>query len=213
MKKLLDRAHWEPRKGTAAQAAEYCKKDGRVTERGKISRQGARSDLAKVAEQVRDGASLAEIAEEVPAVFVRYHKGLAALKSIQYEDRKEPPKVTWLWGATGVGKTRRATEGASFYMKDGTKWWDGYEQQDRIVIDDFDGSWPFRDLLRLLDRYPYQGQTKGGYVKINSPEIIITCEFPPTHWWEGTALRQVQRRLTEVIHLPVSEVVVSEVDG
>lgn len=120
------------------------------------------------------------------------------------KDRSEPPKVIWLWGKSGTGKTRRAVETCkTFYIKDGTQWWDGYEQQEAIIIDDFDGKWPFRDLLRLLDRYPYQGQFKGGYVKINSPYIFITCEYHPSYFWEGNELKQITRRVAEV----------AEVDG
>lgn len=201
MKKLIERAHWEVRRGSPDEAAMYCKKEGDYLEFGAPLAQGTRRDLEEVASLVRDGASLAEVDALAPALAVQYHRGLMAMKSRQMTDRVEPPQVTWIWGGTGVGKTRMATERGSFYMKDGSKWWDGYEQQERIVIDDFDGSWPFRDLLRLLDRYPYQGQTKGGYVKINSPSIIITCEYPPEKFWNGTDLKQVKRRLTATIEL------------
>lgn len=215
LKKILERAHWEQRKGTPKQASLYCKKDGQWEERGELPKQGARSDLAKVAEQVRDGVSLRTVAETDPGTYVRYYRGLQNLKDIQSEHRTEPPIVTWLWGRTGSGKTRMATSGADFYMKDGTKWWDGYTQQKTIVIDDFDGQWPFRDLLRLLDRYPYQGQTKGGYVKINSPEIYITCEFEPKHFWTTNELAQILRRISKVLYLNLNgtEVAGTEVDG
>jgi len=199
LKKVLARAHMEIRRGSPAEAEKYCKKDGQWVEFGTPLKQGERSDLTEVAAMVRDGASLAEIDAVAPGLAVQYHRGLEAMRLRQMKDRTEAPQVVWLWGLTGTGKTRTAVEGAaSFYMKDGTKWWDGYEQQERIVIDDFDGAWPFRDLLRLLDRYPYQGQYKGGYVKINSSMIYITCEFPPSHWWDGSKLAQIERRLTTV---------------
>jgi len=204
VKKLLEKAHWEVRKGSPEQASQYCKKDGQFVERGEIPKQGKRTDLEEVVAEVRGGATLKQIAEEYGPVFVKYQRGLAALKSIQYTDRTGPPEVVWLWGKSGTGKTRTAVEkSASFYIKDGTKWWDGYEQQSVIIIDDFDGAWPFRDLLRLLDRYPYRGQTKGGYISINSPTIFITCEFDPSHYWSSTQLTQIERRLTsctEVVH-------------
>jgi len=206
LKKLHEKVHWEPRKGTPEQAAIYCKKDGDFVERGEISKQGRRRDLEEVAEQVRDGAPLEQIAAEHPGTFVRYHRGLEALQGTLLKARKEKPKVAWLWGRTGSGKTREACSVGSFYMKDGTKWWNGYTQQQRIVIDDFDGAWPLRDFLRLLDRYPYQGQTKGGYVQISSPEIFITCEFPPTHWWIHTELEQIMRRLSSVAQKTGTEV-------
>jgi len=206
VKKRHGKAHWEPRKGTPDEARKYCMKDGDFEEFGKPLEQGRRVDLEEVAVLVRNGASLAEVDQIAPGLTVQYSRGLEALRLRQMKDRTDPPKVYWLWGATGAGKTRRAVgEGVTFYMKDGTQWWDGYNQQSRIVIDDFDGKWPFRDLLRLLDRYPYQGQTKGGYVKINSPEIYITCEHPVCHFWSGSEHDQILRRITTSI-LVVPEV-------
>lgn len=199
LKRNMPRAHIERRYGTALQASNYCKKDGDFTEVGSLSQQGKRSDLDDVVEMVEAGASTAEIAEVFPKSYVMYGTGIERLRAARYTDRVEAPCVTWLWGTTGTGKTRTATEShASYYIKDGTMWWNGYEQQEAIIIDDFDGAWPFRDLLRLLDRYPYQGQFKGGYIKVNSPFIYITCEHEPSHYWKDNELAQVERRLTTV---------------
>lgn len=203
LKETVDaQAHWEASRGTPQDNARYCKKDGKFWEMGIMPMMGGRSDREAVAERVRDGASLEEVAEENPGLFVLYHRGLTALKSQVMKHRTEGPKVSWLWGLTGVGKTRTAVQTSkSFYMKDGTQWWDGYNQEECIIIDDFDGKWPFRDLLRLLDYPKYQGQCKGGYVKINSPKIVITCEYPPSHFWSGNELAQILRRIHEVTHL------------
>lgn len=200
LKAECPRGHFEKRMGTPAQAATYCKKDGHFVERGVLSKQGARSDLSEVAGDVVAKVPMREIAEAHPVVYVKYYRGLERLQWRLAEDRKDPPKVVWLWGKAGAGKSREACQG-SFYVKDNTQWWDGYEFQDRIVIDDFDrDAWAFRDLLRLLDRYPYQGQTKGGYVKITSKEIYITCEFPPDGmgYAQGNMLQQLLRRITEI---------------
>lgn len=200
LKNQSPRGHFERRMGTAKQAADYCKKDGHFTERGVMSKQGKRSDLDDVAQEIITGVAMREIAEAHPKTFIQYHKGLKALAYELSEDRSEPPRVVWLWGATGSGKTRQACDCPSFYIKDNTQWWDGYNRQSRIVIDDFDiTKWNFREFLRLLDRYPFQGQTKGGYVKINSPEIYITCEFSPEFTFnESHALAQVARRVSDV---------------
>jgi len=190
-------------RGTPEEASVYCKKAGQFWEVGELPVQGKRSDLVAVAERVRSGASLVEIAEEAPGMFVRYSKGLTVLKMTLLRDRTEMPAVAWLWGPSGAGKSRYAVDlGFSFYIKDGTQWWDGYDGQECIIIDDFDGKWPLRDFLRLLDRYPYQGQFKGGYVRINSPLIYITCEFPPEGIWNGTELKQVLRRIARIRYVP-----------
>lgn len=197
LSKSMPRAHLIASKGSAKQNEVYCKKDKtNIHERGEPKQQGRRTDLEAVAAMVKDKKSIREIADEHPSTYIRYNRGITAYKNLLQEDRKEPACVVWLWGDTGVGKTRTATEGfESFYIKDGTQWWDGYEQQECIVIDDFDGKWPLRDMLRVLDRYPYQGQVKGGYVKINSPYIIFTCDEPPDRFWKPKHLSQIKRRL------------------
>lgn len=201
-KKKYPRAHIEEAKNIKAAIA-YCQKeDTRIEgpwEQGDMPEQGRRKDLEEVARDFLN-TDIETFAENEPAAIVRYHKGLKELKNISvYKHRTEPPKVFWFWGETGCGKTRTAVENhpESHYIKDGTQWWDGYEQQEAIIIDDFDGKWPFRDLLRLLDRYQYQGQIKGGYVKINSPYIYITSEFPPDMSYDGTQLEQIERRITQ----------------
>jgi len=203
LKNLHASIHWEARKGSAEQAADYCKKDGRFLEVGTISCQGKRKDLDLVADMVIAKAPIDQIAAEHPSTFIKYHKGITALQTSLLKHRTEPPYVEWRWGLAGVGKTRFPVEKHPVhYIKDGSLWWDGYSQQEAIIIDDFDGKWPFRDLLRLLDRYQYQGQYKGGYVPIASPFIYITAEFPPVHYWSGNELAQVLRRLnltTEVL--------------
>lgn len=199
IKKWFPRAHIES-SSCFERIRNYCmKEDSRVEgpwERGIKPEQGRRNDLEKIADDIKNGMKLEEIAEKNPETYIRYNKGLQALKNVYNKDREERPSVCWLWGLSGSGKTRSCYEAhKSVYIKDGTKWWDGYEQQEAIIIDDFDGLWPYRDLLRLLDRYPYQGQIKGGYVKINSPYIYITCEFCPERFWEGNEFTQIRRRI------------------
>lgn len=122
------------------------------------------------------------------------------------QPRTDKPYIVWLYGPSGCGKSQRAIS-PNCYIKDSTQWWDGYVGQSRIVLDDWEvplpGTPAFRDFLRLLDRYPYQGQFKGGYVNINSPEIFITTDKHPSYWLgeENNYYDQVIRRVDELINL------------
>lgn len=215
MKKMWPRCRIESRKGTAKDAADYCKKEGLFWEEGEISKQGARVDLTRIGEQLRTGIKLVDIAnqDENFGSVIRYNRGFTWYQNELLSDRNCRPTVHWHYGVTDCGKTYNAKEIVNheidkFYIKDSTKWWDGYKQQPLIIIDDFDGKWPYRDLLRLLDENPYQGQLKGGYVKINSPDIVITCEHHPEFFWgpggkdfehaTENSLNQVLRRIAKI---------------
>lgn len=198
----LPRAHWEGKSNlsTPKQAAEYCKKDGKFFEYGELSNQGERSDLNKIRDLIREGVIMEEIATENFSDFCRYHKAWEKYQNLLQKPRTQGSKIFWSFGESGTGKTQFAVSNNSensMFIKDGTMWWDGYTQQDKIIIDDFDGKWPYRDFLRLLDPrgLAYQGQVKGSFVNINSKEIYITCEHPPSHFWWGNELKQVTRRI------------------
>jgi len=208
LNKILPRAHFMKPKCIKA-CILYCKKERTRVEGpfeiGKCPAQGQRTDLEDMAKKFLT-LKIDQFVDEFPMEYVKYNRGLKALKEVTQKHRTAPPTVIWLWGPSGVNKTRTPFEKHidSVYIKDGTHWWDNYNQEEAIIIDDFDGKWPFRDLLRLLDRYPYQGQTKGSYVKINSPYIYITCEYPPEEYWQDNELAQVMRRLTKVERMGLS---------
>lgn len=204
MKKVHKTAHWEARRGTQKQAIDYCMKDGDFIERGEIKAQGKRTDLASACEAIK-AKSFDPM--DFPEVYAKYSSGLDKLRRSLYKDRdpNHPPEILWLYGKAGVGKTKYAMDKFGVdevYIKNSTKWWAGYRQQKCILVDDFDGSWPYRDFLRFLDRYPYTGEVKGGDIPINSPHIIITCEFPPYKYYNhGNELDQVTRRLKAIMEV------------
>lgn len=206
-RKYFPTAHIEPVK-SLSDCIKYCSKiETRVEgpyERGDKPNQGRRTDLETVACEVLSGKKLSEVAISDPGMFVKYGRGLTLLREeVQpHRSSSKGPCCIWLYGLAGTGKSRipHTLFGEdNVYIKDGTPWWNGYDHETCIIIDDFDGKWPYRDFLRVLDRYKYSGQFKGGYLKINSPYIFITCEFPPDHFWQDNALIQVTRRLKEIL--------------
>lgn len=206
VRKLLPGCHIEVALGTAMQAREYCIKEGRYEEFGTLPKQGKRSDLEAVAAAIISGDySEKDIALEFPIQYIKYQKGIHSLIQQTIKPRDFRPECVWLWGKAGVGKTYYAIDKHgrdNVFIKDEAKWWGSYENQTAILIDDFDHKeWSYRRLLRLLDGYPYEGETKGGHVQINSQFIYISCEYPPEHFWNENKLDQIETRFKEIIEI------------
>ncbi len=200
-----DRAHVELSRGTPKQAADYCKKDGDYCEAGEIAQgQGARTDLAQVAEACKAGESFAQIAERFPSAALRYGNGIQRLRQLCRPSRTTPPQIWVFWGATGSGKTRRVWQYADkeqLWLHPGGSWFDGYDGHKAAVFDDFDGSWfKLSYLLRLLDRYIMMVPNKGGHAWWYPTTIYLTSNLEPKEWYPNAhAAHQaaLMRRISE----------------
>jgi len=185
MKKIFPRAHLESSRGTPEQNYAYCTKDGESHDHGDMLKgQGARSDLDGIKQLVDGGSNLTDIREQYYSQYMRYQRQIIKDIEVVAHDRTEKSRLLILVGPTGVGKSRYCFEhhpGA--YWKSRSQWWDGYDRQPTVVIDDFYSWLPFDFMLRLCDRYPFQVEVKGGFRKFTSSTIIITSNQHYNEWW------------------------------
>lgn len=204
-------AHFEAAKGSPKQNREYCSKPdsavpGSFVEYGVLPIQGARNDLVVLADMARDGASMLSIADAQPGNFLRYHRGLQELQRLATSAPRNPEntvEVLWLFGPTGTGKSRWAFENyPDAYVKMNNKWWDGYLNEDTVIIDDYRPNLcTFQELLRILDRYPMRVEMKGGSTELSATRFVITSSQRPEVLWGGRteeALGQLLRRISSV---------------
>lgn len=195
LKAMCKHAHWEPRKGTHEQAKEYSTKDEtRVAgpwEIGEGPNPGKRNDLAKVQQAIEAGATMTELFKDHFGTAVRYTRGLTtAVQLLGTRKREGPVDVVTYYGPSGTGKTRRAAyeAGADAYWlcppnsHGGAIWWDGYDGQTTVVIDEYEGWIEFRAFLRIIDRYQVMVQTKGGNVPLLATRFIITSNKHYDEW-------------------------------
>lgn len=191
--------HVEQRKGTAAQAADYCKKDntykpgGLRVERGTISNPGRRTDLEALAATVVAGgqAAITEIARNHPGQYVRVHRGLEALAArVSPPTYRGRPYLLYMFGSPGCGKSRLAHDVyPNAYCATDKKegWFDGYRGEECIIFDDFEGNFPLREMLKLCDYYSLQLAVKGAFAPIRATKIIFTSNHDPLTLYDGPA--------------------------
>jgi len=210
---LSERAHYESRKGTPQQAADYCKKEGLFYEYGNVSRtggQGKRNDLIDVWEEMRDHRPLREILAAHPATVIRNLKNLKAIDAMMQPKRDFQPYVTYIYGATGVGKSmfvhQREVDVYVHYDSSLGKWNDGYENEAAYLDDEFTGDMPVAYYNGKYDRYPFKLEMKGASTEFNSRRIYILSNYSIAQIardknWTAEQEEQFRRRMDEVHHL------------
>lgn len=147
--------------------------------------------------------------EEIPAdVRVRSYNALTKIAKDNLKPVPRDVQVYVYWGETNAGKSHRAWEEASYdaYPKDpATKFWDGYQGQENVVIDEFTGHQQISitNMLRWLDKYPVSIETKGSGAVLRANRFWITSNIDPKEWFPEAHEEQrkaLRRRFTKVIH-------------
>jgi len=197
-------AHIEIKKGTFTEAIDYCKKDGVVYERGEAPlTKEQKGDCNKRRHEEAFNAAKEGRFDDIPAdLRLRFY---GTLKKIREDHLPRPEPLTelqneWRYGPTGTGKSRTAQEvyPDAYLKKANTKWWDGYIDQEVVIIDDFD-KYHIQlgyELKIWLDHYPFHAERKGGSSMIRPKKIIITSNYHPEDIWDDEkTLNPILRRV------------------
>ena len=195
--------HLEPRQGTAKQASNYCKKNGAgsFTELGTMSTERSREAgsfgiLGAEAERERwkniheDMMALPfdEWAAKYPDIAIKHP---SSYKKVKFDSLALTPKPTlngdlkdknlWLWGPPGSGKSSYVySRWPKAFRKPKNKWWDGYQFEDVVILDDVvtkDGDWMNGFLRQWADRYGFIAEIKGASAHIRPQRFIVTSNF------------------------------------
>jgi len=200
--------------GTPAQNRTYCSKEGGSDfwECGeiKIVGQGARNDLKEPCAKIKNKRPLEEIANEHPETWVRYHRGFTSLHNMLDEQPEEREMdVVLLFGDAGTGKSTKARMYAKLYGKSytlgvpsgGSLWFDGYNGQSSLLIDEFKGWIQPTYLNQLLDKYFFKMPIKGGFVNPKFTHVFITSNYPPEEWWSDKVIWNKEALLRRITHI------------
>lgn len=208
VRRLLSPAHVENAVTTTA-AIEYCKKDGDVFEKGiqPVGREAGRRKGNEVnAQRFEDAYCAAREGrmDDIPAEF-KFKYG-NALKRIRYEfqEASVPEAIPvldnhWFWGPSGLGKSVSARhEFPGAYIKMRNKWWDKYNFEDVVIIDDVDPTmeaWLTGFLKDWADHHKFRCETKGSSVAIRPKQIIVTSQYDISECFKDPrTVEAIQRR-------------------
>ena len=181
VKNRFPTAHIEKAYGTVQDNRAYIRKDGQwadtdkaetsvpgtFEEWGEIPPERAEKhpEMFRLVQNIRDGMTTTEIIDDNPAMAFRVRDIdllRQTLTAEKYAVENRPLQVSYLYGASGAGKTRsiyethdprsiyrvtnyRAARGVSF---------DGYHGQEVLVFEEFSSQIPIEDMLNYLDIYP-----------------------------------------------------------
>ena len=174
-----------------------------------VQKRSVRTDLLEVKKRILEGQRWDEMVEndDVFVTYVKFSKGLNAVRPLLIGPRKEQTIGLVLWGSSGVGKSRTARALAAvlgkntFHLaqeKGSGQYWDGYEAGDVVIIDEMDGSrFTPRFFNELLDSTPFRVPVHGDQnVRFNSKYVIFTSNKHPAQWWPKYATQKaIQRRV------------------
>lgn len=191
----------------------YCTKDEKYKIFGEEPKQGKRTDLEDVVNDIKEGKlKVDDIAINEPNLYHQYGRTLTKVEDIclRKKWRTEMTEGIWIYGKTAVGKSHAAFKdynNDTHYVvpKDDKGWWDGYHQQPIVIINDFRGHIKYDTLLEMIDKWPFTVPRRGREpMPFISKKIIITSSLSPEQVYhnreEQDSIEQLLRRL-KVVHL------------
>lgn len=179
IKNAFPEAHIEKSLGTSEQNRDYVKKSGKwendikhgtavegtFEEYGELpqEKQGHRKDLDELYSMIESGMSTYEIISQQPSHMEKINIIERVRQILVQEAGKTEFRnliVTYIFGATGTGKTRYVMEQygyeSVFRVTDYSHPFDNYLGQDVVCFDEFSSNLRIQDMLNYLDGYPLE---------------------------------------------------------
>ena len=216
--KVLPRAYLEPAIGTIEDQKSYIigpyEKDGKYKPYnpdhiiiGEEPAQGKRKDLDAIKQEITEGKTVDNITEENPILYHQYGRTLNKLEDLylRKQFRTEMTTCDWIYGATGTGKSHEAFKDydpeTHYVYPNDNGWWDGYKQQETVIINEFRGGISYAELLELIDKWPKTVKRRNREpIPFTTKHIIITSSKEPHEVYnnlsQSDSLQQLYRRIT-----------------
>lgn len=181
---------------------------------GEQPKQGVRSDLITL----RDLASKAQCVSDLYqsqdegtlSSLARYPRFVAAVAAAAQKKRTREwrnVEVIVNYGKTGLGKTRGPYEEGAYMWhppaKGQKEWWDGYDGEEILLIDEFYGQLTIDRMFVLMDGYQIRLEIKNGFTYAQWTKIYITSNINPKEWYKNCPDAKwdaLNRRFSKIVH-------------
>ncbi len=210
LKRFLPRARLAICKGSPEENIAYCSKEDdhpMVYGAEPKTQQQANKDKAKRFIDLAKKGDFKAIEEEMPG---KYSQQYRTMHQIATDNMVRPADLedtcgVWIYGESGCGKTHAArTEYGTYFSKPCNKWWDGYQNEDCVIVEDMD---PEHNKLAYhlklwTDKWSFTGEVKGGTRSLRPKKVIITSQYSIEEVFHNSPQDQdALNRRCKVIHM------------
>lgn len=200
-------------KGSPEQNRNYCIYDGDFTEWGVLPPDGRKKGGASTQAKWKSIADLA-VNRDMKTIMDTYPREAVTsyrnLKQIGYDFGVVPDDLTkpcgeWIYGKSGVGKSFTARkENPGAYLKMMNKWWDNYENEDVVILEDFDPAYvqSMSYFLKIwADAYAFRVEIKNHTVSIRPKKFVVTSQYSLEQLFRDPEMLEAIKRRFTVRHL------------
>lgn len=231
LKARLQYAHIEKAYGSAKENRDYITKSGKWSDDVKAEtsvegsfieygnlpteREENNPQMYKLIQQVRDGMKIADIIDESPKLAFKV-KDIDILRQTLLSDRYSKIirniETTYIYGATGTGKTRGIYERHNAReicritnYKNGAASFDAYTGQDVLVFEEFYSQIQISEMLNYLDIYPLMLPARYSDKVACYTKVYITSNISISQQYKSVQLSQPEtwkaflRRINRII--------------
>lgn len=160
---MKSKCHFEIMHGSIQENEVYCAKEGKTTKLGYFCKQGYRTVIHTIKDDMRNGSSVNEIMENYTGEFVRYSNGLMKMKALIDKQKVLKQKINVSLSIIGDADDE---VGPDIFRIDSTRelkfLFDGYDGEKTIVVEGMNDWIPRNYLKKMIDSLPWQINTKYG---------------------------------------------------